>query len=280
MTATRTWEQQRLWAFVATWWQQIAITQAGIYLVASFGQGHNILPWWAAWGLAIGMEGTYLRGLIDAGHVRGRGREWATALIIGTYATIILWGVAYILSLPAVGVIPAEQLGPAWGTIIAVIHVIPVAYTGLCAAMLHRARSGEEVQRQALAEAEAERRQRELQDRLDVEATEERAARRRIELEAIEKRAQLAVWAEAQEVKRALRDTRDASPVTPAPAASGRDVTPARDVAYDAVVTFYRDAPPRPVGRWPISPAGWRSAGPRSTSSATRQSAAGTFRPM
>lgn len=242
MTLAPTWDQ-RLGAFLATWWQQIAITQAGIYLVASFGQGHNILPWWAAWGLAIGMEGTYLRGLIDAGHVRGSGRGWATALIVGTYATIILWGVAYILGLPSVGVIPEQDLGPWWGGAIAVIHVIPVAYTGLCAAMLHRARSGEEAQRRALAEAEAERRTRELQARLDEEAAEERAARRQIELERARRLAENDAWEDVQRRKAALRDVRNTIPVTPTASAPGRDVTPTRDAVYDAVVTFYRDAP-------------------------------------
>lgn len=177
----RTWGL-RVWAFIAAWWQQIAITQAGIYLVASFGQGHGILPQWAAVTLAIGMEGTYLRGLIDVGHVRGRGRVWATMLIAGTYTTIILWGIAYILSLPAVGVIPAADLGPILGSIIAFVHVVPVAYTGLCAAMLHRARADEEGQREARRETEAEDRRRALEARLDEEAAEERRERRALEL--------------------------------------------------------------------------------------------------
>jgi hypothetical protein len=182
-TATaRPWHGQ-IGAFIATWWQQIAITQAGIYLVASFGQSHAILPPAAAWALAIGMEGTYLKGLIDAGHVRGKGGAYATMLIVGTYATVICWGIAYILGLPSVGVIPAGDLGQAWGALIAVIHVLPIAFTGGCSAMLHRARTGEEAARRATQEAEAHDRQLRLAAQLDLEAEEDRAQRRQIALD-------------------------------------------------------------------------------------------------
>jgi hypothetical protein len=172
-----------VWAFIAQWWQQIAITQAGIYLVAGFGASHAILPGPAAWVLAIGMEGTYLKGLVDSGHVRGKGQMWATALIWATYLTVILWGIAYILGLPAVGVIPAAKLGPVWGSVLAGLHVLPIAGTGLCSAMLHRARTAEEAQRRAAREAEAHERQRHNADQLDREAEEERAQRRALTLD-------------------------------------------------------------------------------------------------
>lgn len=205
-TTHPTWEQ-RLWGFLGTWWQQIAITQAGIYLVASFGSSHGILPAPAAWILAIGMEGTYLKGLVDAGHVRGRGQGWATALIVGTYVTVICWGIAYILGLPAVGVIP-EHLGPGWGGAIAAIHVLPIAFTGLCSALLHKARAGEEAtlteQRRQFAEA----RERQLQQQRDAEAEAERVARRQLELELERKRAELALWEQAQHTKAQLRAQR------------------------------------------------------------------------
>lgn len=197
---------ERALAFLATWWQQIAITQAGIYLVASFGASHDILPWPAAWALAIGMEGTYLKGLIDAGHVRGKGQGWATALIFGTYGTIIIWGIAYILGLPAVGVIPETDLGPWWGAAIALAHVLPISYTGLCAALLHRARTAEAAQRQARLEAEAEARQRKLQAEADTRAAriEERRAELALEAEQRTFAAELAIrTAEQQALARA-----------------------------------------------------------------------------
>jgi flagellar biosynthesis GTPase FlhF len=197
-TTAPTWERQ-IGAFLATWWQQIAITQAGIYLVASFGASHNILPWPAAWGLAIGMEGTYLKGLIDAGHVRGRGQGWATALIVATYVTVITWGIAYILGLPSVGVIPATDLGQAWGGALAAIHVLPIAITGLCSAMLHRARTAEAAQRRARQEAEAEARAQRLQAQVDQEAEQERAQRRAMSLEA--ERRQVAIDLEIREAE-------------------------------------------------------------------------------
>lgn len=195
----------RVWTFLATWWQQIAITQAGIYLVASFGQSHEILPPAAAWTLAIGMEGTYLKGLIDAGHVRGKGQRWATALIISTYITVILWGIAYILSLPAVAVIP-EKLSPEWGVFLASVHVLPIAITGLCSAMLHRARDSESAAKAARIAEEAEARARKEQERREEEDAAYRRERQQIELEAERKRAELAVWTEAQHRKAELRE--------------------------------------------------------------------------
>jgi hypothetical protein len=192
---------EAIWIFLVQWWQQIAITQAGIYLVASFGQGHGILPGPAAWALALGMEGTYLKGLIDAGHVRGRGQVWAVALIVATYATVICWGIAHILSLPTVSVIPAEELGQRWGAFIAIVHVLPIAFTGLCSAMLHRARTTEEAQRRAEVEAEERQRQQRLQALLDAEAAEERAQRRQLQLEAERKAAEVATWESAQQAK-------------------------------------------------------------------------------
>lgn len=200
-TTVRSFRWSIVWGFIAQWWQQIAITQAGIYLVASFGQGHGILPGPAAWILALGMEGTYLKGLIDAGHVRGRGQVWAVALIVATYATVICWGIAHILSLPTVGVIPAERLGRSWGTFIAIVHVLPIAFTGLCSAMLHRARTTEAAQRQAITEAEERARRQRLEVQFDAEAAEERAQRREILLEAERKAAELATWESAQQAK-------------------------------------------------------------------------------
>lgn len=193
------------WDFLATWWQQIAITQAGVYLVASFGKSHGILPEPAAWVLAIGMEGTYLKGLIDAGHVQGKAQRWAAALIVGTYLTVICWGIAYILSLPAVGVIPERELGRGWGAFIALIHVLPISFTGLCSAMLHRARAAQDAAARARDAAAERERATLLQERLDAEAAEERAARRQIAIEAERKRAELDVWAATAERKAQLR---------------------------------------------------------------------------
>lgn len=257
-TIERSW-WQRVGAFIGTWWQQIAITQAGIYLVASFGQGHGILPWQAAWGLALGMEGTYLKGLIDAGHVQGRGRGWATALIIGTYVTVISWGIAYILSLPSVGVIPAGDLGAGWGTFIAVIHVLPIAFTGACSAMLHRARASEEGVRAEARRRQVEAREREQQRRLDDEAAAERAERRTLQLEQAKKRGEIALWAEAQQAKAALKASQASQPsVTASPESVTAPAAPVtaprdeprstasrspRDVFKAAVVTAFRDDP-------------------------------------
>lgn len=246
------WEQ-RLWRFVTTWWQQIAITQAGIYLVASFGQGHDILPWWVAWGLALGMEGTYLRGLVDASHVRGSGRGWATALIAGTYVTIILWGIAHILSLSAVGVIPDENLGAGWGGFIAAIHVLPVAFTGLCSAMLHRARSGEELDRTDAQRRAIEQYQQRRQQQLDEEAAVEREARRQQQLEQERKRHELELWQQAQQFKASLKA---ASQTSQSSVTASRDTTAPsgdatrsaaarsdRDVFKAAVIAAFRDDP-------------------------------------
>ncbi|NNJ11937.1 hypothetical protein EKD04_016510 [Chloroflexales bacterium ZM16-3] len=200
-TTVRSFRWSIVWGFITQWWQQIAITQAGIYLVASFGQGHGILPGPAAWVLALGMEGTYLKGLIDAGHVRGRGQVWAVALIVATYATVICWGIAHILSLPTVGVIPAEELGQRWGAFIAIVHVLPIAFTGLCSAMLHRARTTEEAQRRAEVEAEERQRRQRLEAQLDAEAAEELAQRRQLQLEAERKAVELGTWESAQQAK-------------------------------------------------------------------------------
>lgn len=163
-------------AFVRGWWHQIAISSGSIWLVAAFGQGHDILPLPVAWILAIGWEAVYIRGLSQSSTTTSR---WGAGLIWISYGTVILWGILHILSLPAVGVVPAKDLGWVWGSVIAVAHVIPMALTGLCSAMLHRAATGE---RPARERGIADRREDALLE---------------IELEERRKRADLLLWEEA-----------------------------------------------------------------------------------
>lgn len=117
---------------------QFLITSASVFMNAGFAQAHNILDPRFAWAQAIGFEWTYLRGLANAGKTKSR---WVDALNILAFVSVLLYGLMFCLI--QYKVIPDSPEG-LLAVLLAFIHVAPIAMTGFCAAMIHRAVKVEE----------------------------------------------------------------------------------------------------------------------------------------
>lgn len=189
-------------------WQlapQTMVTSASVAMNAGFAQSHGILPVEVAVIQAIGFEWTYLRGLASAGKTRS---PWVDRLNYGAFVSVVLFGVMYCLV--AYKVIPEAPSG-LLAFFLACVHVLPVAFVGLCAAMIHRSIAAHEKAEQD----KAAERERERAERL-------RAERDAMDLEAERKRRDLELWAEGVRLKQELRGSGRA---TKAPSAAP-DVQP------------------------------------------------------
>lgn len=187
-------------SFLERYGNQVLITSGGVALTAGFAQHAEILPWYVAWGMAIGFEWSWIRGLMQAGTTRSR---WVTRMVWAGMSSVITFGVLFCLI--RYGVIP-ERPGWEWGIVLSLAHVIPIAAMALCTAMIHR---------EAELEAATERREREREDRerdqrlADEQAADARALR--------QKEADLDLWHKAQLVKASLRKgATSARPADPA----------------------------------------------------------------
>lgn len=232
--SARQWLGQSL-AFAAAWWHQIALSSGTIWMMTMYGQSHDILPFPVAVALALGFEGILIRGLADASVVRRS--LWATALIWCTGLTAITWGCLYIIGLPSVGIIPQDDLGPVWGVITAAAHVLPIAFTTICSALLHRAKRRERAEdEQAIID------QRTAID-LDYQAK-----LKEIELASARKRAEdeNALWRAQQRalLQRNVAAQHGESTVAALPAASGRgNATVQREALRNAVQQAWQQNP-------------------------------------
>lgn len=185
--------QNRLVEFLLAVWNElfdmlkqvphlILIVQASVFFLGEFGK--TVLPVWIAYSLAIGVEWSYLRGIVVT-----RRSLWSVALTFSAFGTSMLWGVLFV-SIETEAMTLGEPATAWW---VAVAHVVPISWISLCSAMVHR----EVVQAEAAERAREAVEQRERERRLQEE-------RDRIELERIKQQAQLELWEQGQRVKNAL----------------------------------------------------------------------------
>lgn len=174
------------WEFGA----QCLVTSASIAMNAGFAQSHNILDPGFAWAQAIGFEWTYLRGLASAGKTRSR---WVDAMNVIAFASVILYGLMFCLV--RYKVIP-DRPDAALSFFLAIVHVVPIGLTGLCAAMIHRAVKHEQRAIEDEERQQANDRQQRIQAEHDA-----------LELDRLRKEQELALWEQAQLVKQRLRAT-------------------------------------------------------------------------
>jgi hypothetical protein len=191
---------------LAEQWPQVLVSLASVSIVAAYGSAYGILESWIAWGLAIGWEAINLKGLADSARVRSWwGRFWAYALIVVAAITVATWGILYILSLEVMSIVPKENIGPEWGIVIAIIHIVPMVFTTLCSSALHVVRQHEaqaEAERVTMLANDREAERREAERERERRAEEMEAKRRErlieIELEAEAERRRIALEAEAK----------------------------------------------------------------------------------
>ena len=152
---------------------QVAISAISVSLMGKFFASSGAVPWQVALIGAVGVEYAYLKGLSDAAYARslwGKRLVWAAFLIIVIAGISVLlrdaYHVAWMVAPSAVGAV-----------VLAVLHILPLAYIGLCSANLHMEAEAQRVaaDREAADRAEARRR--------DDEDYERRRRQRRAELE-------------------------------------------------------------------------------------------------
>lgn len=222
---------------------QVAISSISVSLMAIFFASSGAVPAAAAWAGAIGVEYAYLKGLSDAAYARS---AWGGRLVWGAFAIIVIAGISVLLR-DAYHVTWMVS-PPDWGAaILAVLHILPLAFIGLCSANLHMEAEGQRVEADRAAIERAEQRAR------DDEDYERRRRQRRAEVEddIAAERARKLAEVEAMEAgtlaRRRLRE--QLAPNTPntsasgASAASGTGANSEREHLRARVVRTLREQP-------------------------------------
>lgn len=167
---------------------QVMITSAGVSMTAFFAGHNNILPPLIAWLMAIGFEVQWIRGLMQAGQTKS---PWVGAMVAAGFTSIVTFGV--LACLIKYEVIPEKP--DAWvGVILAIAHVLPIAFMALCSAMIHRDAEQETAERNRIEKASK-----------DAEEKEQRAAQQALALQKQEKEQELELWEKAQRIKQSLK---------------------------------------------------------------------------
>jgi hypothetical protein len=196
---------------------QALISSASVAIVASEAvslvpQPFNVL-------MAVGAEWAYLRGIASSG--KGD-KGWVTALNWGALFLVVLYGMLW--GARKFGALAATP-DPTAAWILTAVHILPVAFLSLAAAMVHRSAAAiEEAERQRRASLELAR-QEDMQRQRDALA-----------LEAERKEQDLTYWVKAQEAKAAARLSTaqvSRSVTQTAPSASPSDVDTIRARAVD-----------------------------------------------
>ena len=147
---------------------QVLISGVSVTLTAIFFASSGVVPLPLAVGGAIGVEYAYLKGLSDAAYT---GSPWGRRLIWTAFAIIAIAG-TYVL-LKETYKVPWLEAPAVWlATVLSLLHIIPLAFLGLCSAMLHTEAEGRRAR--LIEEAEAEERR-----RAEERGTEERERERR-----------------------------------------------------------------------------------------------------
>lgn len=173
---------------------QVAISSISVSLMAIFFASSGAVPAAAAWAGAIGVEYAYLKGLSDAAYARS---AWGGRLVWGAFAIIVIAGISVLLR-DAYHVTWMVS-PPDWGAaILAVLHILPLAFIGLCSANLHMEAEGQRVEadraaieraaQRARDDEDYERRRRQRRAEVEDDIAAERA-RRTLEIEAEKQKA-------------------------------------------------------------------------------------------
>lgn len=229
---------------------QVAISSISVSLMAAFFGSSGAVPWAAAVAGAVGVEYAYLKGMSDAAYTSS---VWGGRLIKAAFAIIVIAGTSVLLK-DAYHVPFMTDPAPAWALCLALLHILPLAYLGLCSANLHieaeaqRVRADRQAAERAEAEAEAER-----QRRRDRERAEEERRRKRDEAVDEIERQRLARLADVetmeaatlarQRLRAAASQERHDSVTEGASEPRHTASQSARAVFYNAVVTAYRNDP-------------------------------------
>lgn len=204
--------------------QQVLLSVGSVTIVAA--EAALMVPTPANIAVAIGAEWAYLRGIASSG--KGD-KGWVTALNWGALALVVLYGMLW--GGRKFGAL-AEQLDPmfAWGLV--AVHIIPLAFVSLAAAMVHRSAVAVEEARADQRQADEEARQKRLREQRD-----------QIALEAERKEQDLALWVKAQEAKAALKRTSANTADDSTSTASGTATNTVREHQREQVARTLREQP-------------------------------------
>lgn len=155
---------------------QALISVASVALMAQFAASGGVLNPFVGFVLAIGIEWAYIRGLASDSKATTR---WGAYLNWSAFLIVVLWGSLWCLK--SFGVI-AEKPTDWLAYVMALAHVVPIAWLSLCSAMTHRAAM------QVIDQRE--------RDRADAENA--------LQLEIARERAKLDAWKDAQTFKAQL----------------------------------------------------------------------------
>ncbi len=173
---------------------QILLSTGSVALLGQFAGSGGIVNPMIGYAIAIGIEWAYLRGLASDSQAP---TIWGAILNWSAFGVVVLWGVLWCLK--AFGVHAAQPTGDL-ALLLALAHVMPVAWLSLCSAMTHRAAMQLQTMAERVHQAEERSRSRQVQSEHDTLA-----------LENAREDAKLARWKEAQAFKAGLKhDATDA----------------------------------------------------------------------
>lgn len=112
---------------------QVLISMASVAILTQYATDRGFLPLPLAIALAVGVEWAWLRGMASA---RETSSAWVGRLNWSAFAILVLWGLLWGFKL--YGVLPLQP-GRLLGGLLAASHILPIAWLGLCAAMVHAA---------------------------------------------------------------------------------------------------------------------------------------------
>jgi hypothetical protein len=216
-----------------------------VALMGEFGRSSEILDPVVAYTLAVGVEWAYLKGLASDSRAPTR---WGTALNWSAFIVVVLWGVLFVASKVGAVDLHARGLG---GFLLALAHVVPIAWLSLCSAMTHRAAMTLQASRETQIEDAARERQRQIEDAEQARQMRIREQQDALQLKSAQEAADLAAWEAAQrtklalelERKTALRSARANTANGGASAASGTATNTSREQLREQVARTLREHP-------------------------------------
>ena len=162
--------------------QQVLLSTGSVTIVAA--EAALLVPLPANIAVAVGAEWAYLRGIASSG--KGDAR-WVTALNWGALVLVVLYGMLW--GGRKFGAL-AETLTPGAAWLLTAVHIIPLAFVSLAAAMVHRSAVAVEQAEAAIQLTAEQERQRRMQEQRDDLA-----------LEAERKEQEIALWMKGQHAK-------------------------------------------------------------------------------
>jgi hypothetical protein len=222
---------------------QVAISTISVSLMAIFFGSSGAVPALAAWAGAIGVEYAYLKGLSDAAYARS---AWGGRLVWGAFAIIVIAGISVLLR-DAYHVAWMLDPGPWLAVLLAVLHILPLAFIGLCSANLHMEAEGQRVDADRAALERVEARQQEEEQyqasrrRRRAEVEDEIAAerqRRSLEIEAEKQKALAKLEYRTARAQEAAQRPHEA----PAPEPHAAAQSPVRAIGKDELIARVRAA--------------------------------------